>query len=322
MMKRNNVIGIDIGGSHISVCVVDLQHSCLLDHSFVRAKVNPGGNASEIIDEWAMAIKSSYKKLAEGSGDREKDWYIGIAMPGPFDYDKGISLIKGLHKFESLYGLPVKQMLADRLSIPAEHIRMVNDASAFLLGEVKGGAGKGYTRVAGVTLGTGVGSAGFFNDMIEDGDLWCMPFRDSRAEDYLCSRWFVQEYAGIQERRWGQGAAISNDGTGGNPMAGGEDGMRRAQIHGVKDLVPLFDIDPEVRQLFTRFGQHLAEALLLKYPSDRQDVLVVGGNITRAWDLFIPAVMAWWEERGVVMNIRPALLGEHAAVFGGAFLWR
>ncbi len=30
--------------------------------------------------------------------------YIGIAMPGPFDYEQGISQITGLHKFESSTG--------------------------------------------------------------------------------------------------------------------------------------------------------------------------------------------------------------------------
>lgn len=298
---RNKILGIDIGGSHISACMVDMQGSCLLDHTAVRVKVNPEGNAEEIIDAWARAIESSFgKMLVEEGAYEERDWHIGIAMPGPFDYEKGISLITGLHKFESLYGLNIKNMLATRLSIPADNIRMVNDASAFLLGEVKGGAGKGYTSAAGVTLGTGVGSAGFFDDAIVDGDLWCTPFKDSRAEDYLCSRWFVREYSGIQERRRGH----------------------REEIQGVKDLVPLFDTDPDVRLLFTNFGHHLAEALLLKYPPHIQDVVIVGGNITKAWDLFIPAALAWWKERGVVMNILPALLGEHAAVIGAAFLWR
>jgi glucokinase len=302
-MNRNYILGIDIGGSHISACMVDMHGSCLLDHTAVRAKINPEGNADEIIGAWAMAIESSFGKMHVEEGvNQGRDWHIGIAMPGPFEYEKGISLITGLHKFESLYGLPVKKLLADRLGIPAENIRMVNDASAFLLGEVKGGAGKGYIRAAGVTLGTGVGSAGFFDDAIIDGDLWCTPFKDSRAEDYLCSRWFVREYAAIQERRKGNDDAMS--------------------IYGVKDLVPLFDVDPDVRALFTSFGRHLAEALILKYPAHIQDVVIVGGNITKAWDLFIPATLAWWQERGVVMNIRPAILGEQAAVIGAAFLWR
>ena len=36
---------------------------------------------------------------------------IGIAIPGPFDYGNGISLIKDLEKYESLYGTNIKETL-------------------------------------------------------------------------------------------------------------------------------------------------------------------------------------------------------------------
>ncbi|WP_315823985.1 ROK family protein [Paraflavitalea speifideaquila] len=231
-INERQVAGIDIGGSHISVCMVDLGLAALQEPYAVRAKCDPHGSAGEIIDCWANAIEASFAQVSVA----EK--YIGIAMPGPFDYEEGISYITGLHKFESLHGLNVKKMLADRLHIPVSHIKMVNDASAFLLGEVKGGAGKGYQQAAGITLGTGLGSAGFFNGVIHDGDLWSTEFKDARAEDYLCSRWFVQEYARVS----GQ------------------------SVEGVKDLIALYEQDGHVRALFNHFGQHLADVLLLKYP--------------------------------------------------------
>ncbi|HRP57404.1 hypothetical protein, partial [Agriterribacter sp.] len=65
---------------------------------------------------------------------------MGIAMPGPFDYEKGISYITGLHKYEYLYGLNVKELLAAELNIPLGNIRMMNDAAAYLAGELKAGA--------------------------------------------------------------------------------------------------------------------------------------------------------------------------------------
>jgi glucokinase len=42
---------------------------------------------------------------------------IGISMPGPFDYENGICLIKGQNKYEALYGLYIKGLLADKLGI-------------------------------------------------------------------------------------------------------------------------------------------------------------------------------------------------------------
>ena len=286
--KGQKVVGVDIGGSHISVCVVDLQSAELLAHTFTRKHVNPDGDANEIIGAWVDAISTC---LSQTSVDSIR---VGIAMPGPFDYEKGISLIKGLHKFETLYGLNVKELLAEKLGIAAQEIKMVNDASAFLLGEVLGGAGKGINNAAGLTLGTGLGSAGFFNGTIGDGDLWCTPFKDSRAEDYLCSRWFVQEYGAISGKK----------------------------IEGVKELMGLYDEDQSVRLLFDRFGQHLAQVLMMKYPPQVQDMVIIGGNIAKAWNLFIPSAMDHFSAHGVKMNLQPAILGENAAIAGAAFLWK
>ena len=68
---------------------------------------------------------------------------------------------------------------------------MMNDASCFLKGEVFGGAAKGYNHVIGITLGTGLGSATFKNGVVYDGDLYYTPFKESTAEDYLSTRWFI-----------------------------------------------------------------------------------------------------------------------------------
>lgn len=285
---EQQIVGIDIGGSHISACMVNMQSTELSAHTFTRRKVNPDGDPTEIIHSWAQAVEAcvTLQPVSE--------LYIGIAMPGPFDYEQGISFIKGLHKFETLYRLNVKELLAARLGIPAANIKMVNDASAFLLGEVMGGAGKGYRNAAGVTLGTGLGSAGFFQGTIQDGDLWCTDFRDSRAEDYLCSRWFVKEYASVSGK----------------------------QVDGVKDLIALYDEEPAVRTLFDHFGQHLAQVLLLKYPPKVQDIVIIGGNIAKAWNHFIPSAMNYFKTYGVNMNLQPAILGENAAIAGAAFLWK
>lgn len=281
------VLGIDIGGSHISTCMVELNDATFLRDTPVHAKVDPSGTADDLISAWAMAIKKSFEKAGEPPG------YIGIAMPGPFDYENGISFITGLHKFESLYGLNVKELLAEALSIPSTNIRFINDASAFLLGELKGGAGKGFANAAGLTLGTGLGSAGYFNHVLHDGDLWCTPFKDSRAEDYLCSRWVVNEYQKLSGKK----------------------------IHGAKDLMAGYHDDEHAKTVFGIFGRHLGEVLLMKYPPTIQDVVVIGGNISKAWDCFIPVTERYFQEMNVRMNLRPALLGEDAAIMGAACLF-
>ena len=38
-----------------------------------------------------------------------------MALPGPFDYHRGISLIKGVNKFDNLFGLDVRMAMESRL---------------------------------------------------------------------------------------------------------------------------------------------------------------------------------------------------------------
>src|SRR5690606_4374061 len=121
-----------------------------------------------------------------------EDLHIGIAMPGPYDYENGISLISEQGKMKSLYGLSVKNLLADALRIPPAQIQFTNDAESFLKGEVFAGVGKGFSNTLGLTLGTGLGSAIHVEDVVKDAKLWTAPFRDGIAEDYLGTDWFIE----------------------------------------------------------------------------------------------------------------------------------
>ena len=116
---------------------------------------------------------------------------VGIGMPGPFDYERGISLIRGQDKFDSLYGMDVGAQIRRRLELPAEvPVRFINDAVAFALGECLYGAGRGFDRVLAITLGTGFGCA-----LVErsgavawEVEAYAMPYRDRRVDDYLSRR--------------------------------------------------------------------------------------------------------------------------------------
>ncbi len=56
---------------------------------------------------------------------------LGISMPGPFDYERGISRITGVNKFESLFALDLKACLLSALAkkhIQINSISFLNDA--------------------------------------------------------------------------------------------------------------------------------------------------------------------------------------------------
>ena len=51
------IAGVDIGGTHISVCLIDLNSGELIESSFVRASIDPALDKDIIIKDWADPIK-------------------------------------------------------------------------------------------------------------------------------------------------------------------------------------------------------------------------------------------------------------------------
>jgi glucokinase len=221
------------------------------------------------------------------------DKKIGIAMPGPFDYEVGIALMKGQDKFDDLYGSNVKEMLAVSLDIDAANILLVNDAECFLRGEVFSGAAKDFNKSIGLTLGTGLGSSICDRGIIRDADLWCSLFKDGIAEDYLSTRWFIKQYK----------------------MLTGE------QATDVKDIVERSASNPAVKQIFQEFGKNLALFLNDFIWKNKPEVVVIGGNIAKAWELFSASMNQHLLTTPAMAVIRKAVLGEEAQLIGAASCW-
>ena len=285
-MNNNIVTGIDIGGSHITAALIDLAAHSIIRDSLIRHHVNSKGDTGQIIKEWTDAITACKACHAEASNK------IGIAMPGPFDYTNGISLIKGLDKFEALYNLNVKELLAWSLKIESTDIFMMNDASCFLKGEVFGGAASNCNTAIGITLGTGLGSATFKDGIIYDGDLYYTPYKDSTAEEYLSTRWFIKRYQELS------GTIVEN----------------------VKEIAERVPFDESAAAVFVEFGNNLGEVLAAYIKSHKAETVVIGGNIINAWELFIPHAATVLQEHGLHVSVVKAGLGEEAALLGAGSL--
>lgn len=286
--NKNIISAIDIGGSHITVCLLDLQTQQVLSDSEIRHHIDSSASAKEVIAAWAAPILEANRLAGL------KPFRIGIAMPGPFDYDKGISLIKGLAKYEHLYGLNVKELLADALDITPADIRMVNDATAYLIGEHQLGSGKGATSLLGVTLGTGFGSAWQMNGRLTDGDLYCFSFREGVAEDYVSTRWLMKAYQQQAKEPIESVRAMSESAKAGNVVA---------------------------LEVFRQLGESLGEIIVNRFSPVLPERVVIGGNIARSAELFVPAAEEVIKRAGFDIEILSAVLGEKAALMGAGCLW-
>jgi len=149
-------IGVDIGGSHISAARIDLDRYERVSPIFENA-IAAGASSGSALDSWAACIAEAME------GDGAPLECVGIAMPGPLDYAKGVCRIKGLNKYDSLFGLNLARALRNRLGRNDLDIRFINDAAAFALGEYHATEIRSRSRVVAITLGTGLGS-GFVDE--------------------------------------------------------------------------------------------------------------------------------------------------------------
>ena len=289
-------MGIDIGGTHTTAGIIDLNKQQLINKSIARTYTNSSGNLSDILNSWINLIrqglsKSEIKNL-EG---------IGIAMPGPFDYLNGISEIRNVGKYESLFGLNIRYALASALKdlIPPKQIRFMNDAYCFLAGETWQD-NTSSQNVIGLTLGTGFGSAFYKNDKIvdsgrgvpPDGFFFNQPFRNARAEDYFNAKWFINRYLELS----GKG------------------------LNDVESLAQIAENNKTALKVFKEFAENLAEFLYGYLTEFDAQKLILGGSISKSSFLFKDKLEEELSKRNIKINIEISKFGEKAALIGAARL--
>jgi glucokinase len=295
-MEKNLAIGADIGGSHISCAAVDLNTGKILRNTLTERAVNNQAHANEIIKTWSQALKEAISKV---NSDNVKG--IGFAMPGPFDYVKGISYIKGVAKYENLYGFNITDAIASSLGVDEDFlIRFINDASAFAVGEAWAGSASDVSRSLSITFGTGFGSA-FIADRIpvvdgpdvpKIGCVYHLPYENGIADDYFSTRWFIGKYKALTGK----------------------------EVSGVRDLAEIAMYDKAVMDLFIEFGDKSALFLVPWLKRFKAEVLVVGGNISNAWNLFGDVFKERLRKENCTTRVELSKLKEDAALFGSAYL--
>jgi glucokinase len=295
-MDKNIAIGTDIGGSHISCAAIDLSTGKIIKDTLTGESVDNQASAKTIIDTWTKALSEVLAKVPV-----KKVKGIGFAMPGPFDYVKGICYIKGVAKYESLYGLNVKEAIAINLGVDEDFlIRFMNDASAFAVGEAWAGSAAKFTRSLSITFGTGFGSA-FINNKIpivdgpevpKMGCIYHIPYRDGIADDYFSTRGLLSRYKKITGHELG----------------------------GVKELAELASSDKVVIDLFTDFGDNAGLFLSTWLKKFKAEVLVVGGNISHAYNLFGDVFENRLRTENCFCEVAISKLKEDAALLGSAYM--
>tara|TARA_X000000368_G_C23017856_1_gene706562 strand:- start:194 stop:1084 length:891 start_codon:yes stop_codon:yes gene_type:complete len=139
-------IGLDWGGTKLEAIALDPT----TNEELVRNRIN--------------SPKDDYQKILNAVSDliydtagQTKDITVGIGMPGSLHPETGLVQVSNT---KALEGQDVKTDIKEKLGID---VRIANDADCLALSEAIDGAGKDYSSVFAVILGTGVG-AGYVID--------------------------------------------------------------------------------------------------------------------------------------------------------------
>ncbi|SJN45449.1 ROK family member transcriptional repressor [Sphingobacterium sp. JB170] len=263
--------------------MVDINTWEILEHTISRSRVNSGQSAKSILQIWAQTISQS---ISESSVTVSR---LGIAVPGPFDYENGISLMHGQDKYDSLYRINVGEELTALLG-NNKQVNFINDAAAFLQGEVFAAKLEDKPAILGITLGTGLGSSVWRkNGKAFDADLWNVSYRESIFEEYLATRWFTQRFYELTGHR--------------------EDGFREilekhCQTDAFEVLMDEYSIS------FSDFLTHFSAL-------HQCETFILGGNIAQAFDI----ISKYNSEKFAPFKIFVGKFAEKAAILGAASLF-
>ncbi|HZD92922.1 MAG TPA: ROK family protein [Candidatus Sulfotelmatobacter sp.] len=316
-------IGVDLGGTNLRIAAVE-DTGRFLQSLSTTTEVGQGRDF--VIEEMSAAIR----ELARQFGPTHKLIGIGVGIPGIIDLASGT-----LHSAANLPGwsnYPVRRDLENRLGVP---VLLENDANCAALGEKWLGAGADVKDLCMITLGTGVGG-GFVIDgkpwhgMIgmagEVGHMTVFPEgRSCACGNSGC----LEQYASATAIRRMAIEAI-------------EEG-RAADLARCMKSDPEFssqsvfqcavDGDPVAREIFANAGRALGIALGNLINAFNFPLYVVGGGMSRAWEVFAPALFSELRKRSIVFRagesdsarqkgtmVAPAKLAGDAGLAGAAYL--
>ena len=282
------VIALDVGGTSVKSAGVASGGRLIGEPAITP--IDSSAEADTILGTFARII-STHLSQAKTSN------VIGAALgfPGPFDYRAGICLIKGVEKYRAIYGVNIRAALRARLDLGDIPILFRNDAEAAAVGEARYGAGRGYQRLIGVTLGTGCGSA-FLVDGVPvtsgpgvppNGWLYPMLFRGLMADDAFSRR-------GLEGR------------------------LRMSGVAGIDVKQAAADAragNVTTRQVFEAFGADLGAFLNSFAVAFAAEAVLVLGQIAGAIDLFGPTL-----RQALSVPALPGERGPDAALLGVADL--
>lgn len=238
---------------------------------------------------------------------------VGVAAAGAIDVERGMPVYAGA-TLPGWAGAPIRADLEAALDLP---VIVDNDVNALALGELQMGAGRGYSDLLVVAVGTGVGGA-----LIQGGRLWRGSSWSAGEIGHL-----LVDLEGRRRCNCGQAGHLEAY------VAGPALAAQYQELAGLAEAIDLRDVaeranagDPHAVEAIVMgarvLGQALAGVACLLDPQ----AIVIGGGVAELGDL-------WWSALRSALRsgplpgparviVMPAQLGPRAGLVGAGCLAR
>ena len=184
---------------------------------------------------------------------------IGIGVPSVVDVEQGI--VYDVQYIPSWKEVHLKSILEERYQVP---VFVNNDANCFVLGEYYFGKGAGVENFVGLAIGTGLGAGIIINHKLYAGpncgagEFGMVDYLDHCFEYYCSGQYFQNVY-----------------------NTDGQEVFDKAKAG-----------DLQAQQWYAEMGMHLGTAIkMIMYTYDT-GLIILGGSVPQAFDLFEKAM---WE---------------------------
>lgn len=305
------VLGVDVGATHVTAVVMDLKGHVIADCTRKFDVVNDPEGALRTICDLAQGL------LTETRLTHERILGMGITIPAPLTGDH-------LDQLTTIYmprweGRDLKAEVGRHFPFP---IYIDNDANAGAIAEKWWGQGRNHSNLAYIKLGVGVGSGLILNNQIyrgSGGTAGEIGHTTINIDGPVCrcgNRGCMEAYVGVNavvaqvvEHKtaalptWEPAAPLTIDDVVSAALAG----------------------DPICRAVIRSTGTYLGIAVANLVNLFNPELVILGGDLVAAGDLFTAAVRLSVEERTMFKAAREATittsqLGQDAVAMGAATL--
>lgn len=286
-----SVIGIDIGGTKISVGLVD-NDGDIKNYITEPTHAEEGRNA--ILNRIYSILDDLIDDDVEG---------IGIGSAGRIDYDNG-KVAFATDNLPGWTGLNICDIICEKYKLP---VIADNDVNTAIIGEAWIGAGMGYENILMMSIGTGIGGAIMSNGKLIRGSHWSageighMIFKPNGRKCNCGQKGCLEQYI--------SGTAIYKRY---NELT---KSISVANAKGVFDL--LNENDSTSKIVINEFIQNLSISIISLRNIFDPDIFIIGGGIINSKDI-------WWQSFVDILNsditITTAKLGNKSTIIGAAKL--